>query len=241
MITLLPGYGSLVDLDAELAAHYAYPDDLSGPWVRVNFVASADGAATSDGRSGGLGTAADKRVFGLLRELADVVLVGAGTVRVEDYRGARRGAGQNTPPPIAVVTGSADLDPRSRLFTDTSVAPLVLTLASASAQRRDGLAAAGAEVVVLDDLQPASLLADLGRRGLHRVLCEGGPMLFGALVAAGAVDELCLTITPLLVGGTAARIISGPPVSPACPLTLVGVLEADGTLLLRYRRATPIG
>jgi riboflavin biosynthesis pyrimidine reductase len=117
--------------DAALAAEYAYPD-ASAPWVRVNFVASADGAVSVEGRSRPLGSPADRRVFGLLRELADVVLVGAGTVRVEDYRGARRPTrGRTTPPPIAVVTGSAELDPGSRLFTDTAVAPIVLTRACA--------------------------------------------------------------------------------------------------------------
>jgi 5-amino-6-(5-phosphoribosylamino)uracil reductase len=234
---------SLLPMDGTaLAVHYAYPDSLTAPWVRVNFVSSVDGAASMDGRSGGLGSDADRTVFGVLRELAEVVLVGAGTVRAEDYRGARRDTvGRDTPPPIAVVTGSADLDPRSRLFTDTRVPPVVLTLGSAPAERRERLADAGGDVVVLDDLAPASLLGELGRRGLHRVLCEGGPSLFGDLVAADAVDELCLTVAPLLAGGTAGRIARGPDGLPARPLTLAGALQADGTLLLRYGRATPIG
>lgn len=243
MITLLPTNATLAEIDeVALAAHYAYPDDLSAPWVRVNFVSSTDGAASVDGTSGGLGSDADKEVFGVLRELAEVVLVGAGTVRAENYRGARRSTrGRDAPPPIAVVTGSADLDPDSRLFTDTRVPPIVLTLGSAPAERRDRLADAGADVVVLDDLRPGALLGELGRRGLNRVLCEGGPSLFGSLAAADAVDELCLTVAPLLAGGTAGRIARGPEGSPARPLTLVGALESDGTLLLRYRRISPIG
>ena len=121
--TLLPGSDPVV-----LAAHYAYPEHLGAPHVRVNFVASTDGAVTVDGRSGGLGSDADRRVFGTLRELAEVVLVGAGTVRAENYGGARKPTrGRADPPPIAVVTGSADLDPGARLFTDTRVAPIVLT------------------------------------------------------------------------------------------------------------------
>jgi riboflavin biosynthesis pyrimidine reductase len=224
--------------DAALAAHYAWPDTPAAPCVRVNFVASLDGAASVDGRSGGLGTAADKAVFGLLRELADVVLVGAGTARAEDYRGARRPTrGRATPPPVAVVTGSADLDPVSRLFTDTAVPPLVLTVESAPPQRRAALAAAGAEVAVLPRLTPDALLAELGRRGLHRVLCEGGPSLLGALQAADAVDELCLTLSPLLVGGAAGRIAHGPTGASGRSMTLAGVLQADDALLLRYRRA----
>lgn len=241
MIPLLPAGPAALDA-AALAAHYAYPDDLARPWVRVNFVASADGAAAVDGRSGGLGSHADRQVFGLLRELADVVLVGAGTVRAEDYRGARRATrGRDTPPPIAVVTGSADLDPGARLFTDTRVPPVVLTLGSAPAERRDRLAGAGADVVVLDDLRPAALLGELGRRGLNRVLCEGGPSLFGDLIAADTVDELCLTVAPLLAGGTASRIARGPDGAPVRPLSLVGALESRGTLLLQYRYIAPIG
>lgn len=225
------------DLDLDLAAHYAYPDGLSAPWVRVNFVASADGAATADGRSGGLGGAADREVFGVLRELADVVLVGAGTVRAERYRGARRPTrGRATPPPIAVVTGSAELEPDAPLLTDTKVAPIVLTGPDAQADRRDALVAAGADVVVLDPLSPAAMLGELARRGLHRVLCEGGPRLFGDLVAADLVDELCLTVAPVLAGGDAGRIAVGPAGSPVRAMRLIGALEADGALLLRYTR-----
>ncbi len=245
---LLPRPAQVAELDdahlddAALAGHYAYPDGLAAPYVRVNFVASADGSVTVDGHSAGLGGPADRRVFGLLRRLAEVVLVGAGTVRAEDYRGARRPTvGRDLPPPIAVVTGSADLDPGSRLFTDTQVAPIVLTSGSAPVERRERLAAAGADVVVLERLTPDALLAELGRRGLHRVLCEGGPGLFGDLLAADAVDELCLTVSPLLAGGDAGRIARGPAGTPARPMALVGVAHEDGALLLRYRRDAPIG
>lgn len=243
MHLLLPFSDDRSELDdAGLAAHYAYPEGLAAPFVRVNFVSSTDGAVSVGGRSGGLASAADRRVFGLLRELAEVVLVGAGTVRAEDYRGARRPTrGRDTPPPIAVVTGSAGLDPASRLFTDTAVPPVVLTLASAPRQRRERLAAAGGDVVALERLTPDAVLAELARRGLHRVLCEGGPSLLGELVAADAVDELCLTVAPLLAGGAAGRIAHGPEGSPARPLELVGALRAGNDLLLRYRRATPIG
>jgi 5-amino-6-(5-phosphoribosylamino)uracil reductase len=233
------------DLDDErLALRYAYPEQLGAPFVRANFVASADGAVSVDGRSAGLGSPADHRVFVMLRRLADVILVGAGTARAEDYRGARKPTrGRDAPPPIAVVTGSAMLDPGGRLFTDTHVPPIVLTLASAPPERRERLAAAGGEVVALDRLTPDLVLAELARRGLHRVLCEGGPTLFGELVAADAVDELCLTVSPVLVGGTAGRIATGPASEHRQPLELADALHEDGVLLLRYRRAaaTPIG
>ena len=230
---------SATDLDdAALAAHYAWPEARAVPYVRVNFVASLDGAVSVDGRSGGLGNAADKTVFHLLRELAEVVLVGAGTVRTEKYNGVQRNTrGRDTPPPVAVVTGTADLEPASRLFTDTVVPPLILTLESAPADRRAALADAGGEVVVLSRLTPDVLLAELGRRRLDRVLCEGGPSLLGALQAADAVDELCLTVAPLLVGGESGRIAHGPAGVPPRRMALVGALHADDALLLHYRRS----
>jgi riboflavin biosynthesis pyrimidine reductase len=230
---------SVSDLDDDaLAERYAYPENLGAPFVRAVFVASADGAVSVDGRSEGLGSPADRRVFLLQRRLADVILVGAGTVRAENYGGARKPTrGRGTPPPIAVVTGSADLDPAARLFTDTSVPPIVLTSASAPAERRELLSAAGGDVVALERLTPDLVLAELARRGLHRVLCEGGPALFGELVAADAVDELCLTVAPLLVGGTVGRISAGPGSGHRRPLELADTLHEDGVLLLRYRRA----
>ncbi len=129
--------GRILD-DSDLRELYAYPPELTTPWLRVNFVSSLDGAVAVDGRSGGLGTPADKQVFGLLRELADVILVGAGTARTENYGGARTSealrerraaAGLSPVPPIAVVTASGNLDPGMRLFTDTVVPPIVFTSA----------------------------------------------------------------------------------------------------------------
>lgn len=224
--------------DAALAAIYAYPTDLRVPYVRVNFVTSLDGAVSVDGRSAGLGSPADKRVFRLLRALADVVLVGAGTVRAENYGGIPRDEqSHRAPAPIAVVTGSAGLDPTSRLLTETVTPPIVLTLSTAPQQRRAALAAAGADVVVLERLTPDQVLGELARRGLYRVLCEGGPQLFGELIAADAVDELCLTVAPLLTGGEAGRIATGPPGTQPRGMDLVSVLADNGVLLLRYRRA----
>lgn len=221
--------------DEDVARRYAWPHTPSRPWVRAVMVSSLDGAVEAGGRSAGVATAADRRVFVRLRRSADVVLVGAGTVRAEDYRGVRT-RDDAAPPPVAVVTASAALDPSARLFTDTRTPPIVLTTAAAPRSRRNALAAAGGDVVVLGDLGAASLLGELDRRGLRRVVCEGGPRLLGALFDDDAVDELCLTLTPVVVAGPAGRIaVSDEPVSR--PMELAGVLEEDGTLLLRYVRA----
>lgn len=234
--------------DGDLRSLYGYPTPLDRPWVRVNFVSSIDGAVSVDGASAGLGTPADKRVFGVLRELADVIVVGAGTARTEDYGGARtdaasaarrRVAGLSAVPPIAVVTASGRLDPASRLFTDTAVRPLVLTSAAADADNLARLRGAGADVEIVSEgaVGGAAIVAALARRGLRRVLCEGGPGLLGTLTTDGVVDELCLTTSPLLVAGGAGRIAVSAAAQPT-PMTRAHVLgDTDGTLLTRWVRA----
>jgi riboflavin biosynthesis pyrimidine reductase len=235
-----------------LAGLYAYPDPLRRPFVRVNFVASADGAVSAGGVSTGLSAAGDRQVFGLLRELADVVLAGSGTVRAENYRGVRtspelrarrRARGQAEVPPVAVVTATAELEPDAPLFTDTAVAPLVLTTAGAAPGARERFGDA-AEVLAVDatdlgdtDVTPEAVLGALAGRGLCRVLCEGGPGLFGSFAAAGLVDELCLSVAPQLAGGGAGRILEAPGGSPADPepMRLASVLAHDDGLMLRYR------
>ncbi|GAA4862757.1 pyrimidine reductase family protein [Actinomycetospora straminea] len=236
---------------AALAEVYAYPADLARrdrPWVRANFVASADGAVAVGGVSGGLQAPGDGEVFGLLRELADVVLAGSGTVRAEGYRGARTNPalrerrvarGQAPVPPIAVVSTRGDLDPSAALFTDTTVAPLVLTAAVHAPRVRDELGGVAEVVPVSGDdpgaTDPDAVVDALAARGLHRVLCEGGPALFGSLLAAGRVDELCLSVAPQLAGGGAERIVTGPALDPPRALRLAGVVAHDDGLLLRYR------
>ena len=219
MRRLVPDGGSV-----DLRSAYEVPDVR---YVRVNFAASVDGAVTVDGRSRGLSSDADRELF---------LLVGAGTVRAENYGGARAGDGGHIPP-IAVVSRSLELDPASRLFTDTRVPPIVLTCASAPADRQKALADR-ADVVIAgdDDVDISSALDALAERGLGRVICEGGPHLFGWLVAAGRMDELCLTVSPLLAGGTAGRIVAGLDTQVTDTLRLLQVLEDDGHLFLRYGR-----
>ncbi|MFC7613922.1 pyrimidine reductase family protein [Actinokineospora soli] len=214
----------------------------------MNFVASADGGAELSGKSVGLSSPGDRKVLALGRDLADVVLVGWGTASAEGYRGVKRKElrdrrraerGLSEVPQIAVVTGRCSVPPDSPLVTDTLVRPIVITTDAAPEERKRALADAGADVVVAGDTQvdPAAALAALGDRGLHRVCCEGGPELFGALVAADRVDQLNLTVSPMLAGGGPARIAMG--ARPPLPtrLSLESVLAEDGFLFLRYRRA----
>lgn len=237
------------ELDREaLAVAYAYPDGLARPFVRLNFVASVDGALSVDGVSGGLSCPGDAEVFGLLRELADVVLAGSGTVVAESYRGARtspalrarrRARGRAEVPPIAVVTASCSLAPDAPLLTDTVVAPLILTSAAAPADARRRLADAGAEVVIVADgaIGAPDVLSALAERGLHRVLCEGGATLAGSLAADDLLDELCLSLAPQLAGAGAGRIVAGPSLPGVRPLRLASVLGHEDGLMLRYRTA----
>lgn len=234
--------------DAELERLYDYPAELTRPWVQVNFVSSADGAVSVSDRSEGLSHPADKRVFALGRDLADVILVGAGTVRAEGYRGVRarelrterrRRLGLSELPPIAVVTGSCRLTPDDPVVTDTTVPPIVVTTTEAPARRKADLSAAGVDVIEAgaETVDPGAALAALGERGLLRVNCEGGPHLFAALIAADAVDQLCLTVAPLLAGSGPGRIVAGTPSPVPRSLRLDSVLHEDGFLMLRYRRA----
>ena len=222
----------LPDPAGEINLRAAY-DVQAERHVRVNFASSADGAVTVDGTSRGLSSDADRELFHLLRAMADVVLVGAGTARKENYGGARESDGRI--PPIAVVSRSLEFDPASRLFTDTRVPPIVVTCAEAPADRLaalDGLAdviIAGTEMV---DVKAA--VDQLADRGLKHVTCEGGPHLFGWLAAAAVLDELCLTLAPLIAGGQAGRIIAGLESQLTDPMRLLHVLEDDGHLFLRY-------
>ncbi len=231
--------------DVDLAALYAYPPRR---WLRGNMVASADGAASLGGVSASLSSEADRQVFGLLRALADVILVGAATVRAEHYGPARRSRlwshlrARPATPTIAVVSSRLDLDPSSRMFTEAppDARTIVITTAQAPHDLRMGLAR-HADVITageahVDLFAAVRALAD---RGHQRMLTEGGPHLLAQLAAAGLLDELCLTIGPQLAGPGANRIVSGNPFpSGPLPLALGHVLEDGGFLLCRYTSET---
>jgi len=220
--------------DDELRALYQPPAER--PWLRVNFVASVDGAVELDGYSRGLGSPADRRVFGLLRRYPDGLLVGAGTLRHEGYGPVKTRNHAGAYPRLIVVSGRLDLSPAQSALADAPTRPAILTSETAPPDRVTALSAvadvfsAGANQVDL-----AAGLAVLREQGIQQVLCEGGPHLFGSLAAAGLVDEVCLTVSPLLAGAGAGRITAGPPAPPA-GLRLRHVLEEDGVLLLRYTR-----
>jgi riboflavin biosynthesis pyrimidine reductase len=243
---------------AGLAELYAYPAEKSGaPWLRANMIESIDGAASLNGRSGELSGDADRRVFRLLRSLADVILVGAGTARAEKYRPVReqdiwpklRGEGQQPTPPIAVVTRELDLNLDGPLVSGApgGSRTILLTTEAAPADRRKA-AAARADVVVAgrDTVPPSAAVQALAARGHRKILVEGGPILLRQIVDAGLLDDLCLTFSPVLEGGMAGPILAPPPAhlpgpSPAAPFmaarqSLAHVLEADGSLLCRYLR-----
>ena len=233
------------DAEPDLPGLYAYPDRR---WLRANMVATADGAASLNGVTRGISSDTDRRVFALLRTLCDVILVGASTVREEKYKPARPEElwshlrdGRPPTPPIAVVTRRLDLDPDSPLITaaPAHARTIVITTASAPAAQRDQLAR-HAEIVIAgqDTVDLTAAVDALAERGHRRMLTEGGPRLLAQLIEAGLVNELCLTIGPLLAGPGAGRIVAGTvPGSGSWPLRLAHVLEDQGFLLCRYTRS----
>lgn len=229
--------------DAELAEFYRCPPDRR--WVRANFVATLDGAAQGpDSRSGSISGKADKRVFALLRALADVILVGAGTARAEGYGPAhirpefaeiRAAHGHREPtPPIAVVTDSLDLpeqlldDPRTIVFVPAHADSARL----AEVGERVQVVVSGEEWV---DVEHA--VTTLEERGHRRISCEGGPAFFAELVSAGLLDELCLTVSPMLLPGEVLRVTHGPAIVEPLQMRMAGLLEDDGYLFSRWLRA----
>lgn len=235
----------------ELADAYGYPEpgpDGPRPWLRANMVSTLDGAAQHDGRSQPISTATDMRIFGTLRGLADVVVAGAETVRLEGYRpararaefaGRREAAGQGPAPAVAVVSASLDLDFSLPLFTSALVPTLILTGAAADPGRVAAAEKAGARVVIAGDgtgVEPDRAVRALAGLGHTRLLTEGGPRLLGQFVAAGVLDELCLTLSPMLTAGDAQRISGGPSVAVPRRFALASLLEEEGFLFARYRR-----
>lgn len=214
-------------------------------WVTGHMVAGLDGTAAVGGRVGALSTTPDQELFRRMRQIADVVLVGAETVRREGYgpvrlddtaREARRALGRPPTPPLAVVSRSLALDWDAPAFADAPAhAPtLVITCAEADPERR---AAAEEHATVLvagrERVQPAAALAALAARGHRVVLCEGGPTWLGELVAADRLDELCLSVSPV-IGGDPLPVCVNQPGARLASFALEGAMVEEGTLFLRY-------
>ncbi len=235
-----------------------YPRSAT-PALRVNFIASADGAGSLDGLSGGLHGPGDKGVFDTLRMLCDALIVGAGTVQAENYdalrltpvaRAWRTENGLAEFPLLVIVSGSLNLNLDQLVFTDAPIRPIVITHRGTAA--KDGRDAQHvpaqhsaavqrvAEVIAVGDTEVdlSAAIAALHERGATQLLCEGGPRLFGSLIAADLVTELCLTVSPLLAGGGPGRIATGPS-ALARAMSLQHVLTLEDMLFLRYARARP--
>ncbi|MEM9202380.1 MAG: dihydrofolate reductase family protein [Actinomycetota bacterium] len=225
------------------------PRPSDRPWVMANMVASVDGAIAIDGVSGGLGGEGDSIVFRAVRASCDWIVAAAGTVRAERYRvpqpsalvaERRQSLGRAPAPRLAVVTGSVDLDPDLPLFAerpDDADKALVITGSAPppDAVERIGDAAEWCHLTT-ERPTPSGVIASLGERGANVVLLEGGPSFNGQMVDAGLVDELCLSISPHLVGGTSPRIVHRSTSAVPAELSLQRVLEHDGALFLRYVR-----
>ena len=236
--------GSAAGLD-EAALVERYPREPR-PTLRANFISSLDGAVTVDGASAGLQGPGDKLIFDTLRMVCDGLVVAAGTVRTENYdalrlspaaRAWRVAHGLPPFPLMVIVSRSLDLSLGQLVFADAPIRPVVITHAGAPPDRRAAIGAV-ADVIAVGDgaVDLAAALAALHERGATQLLCEGGPQLFGTLTAAGLVDELCLTVSPLLAGGDAGRIVAGGQ-GPPRRMALRHVLAEGDMLFLRYARS----
>jgi riboflavin-specific deaminase-like protein len=211
------------------------------PYLGLNMVASLDGKASLDGRTRGLSTELDRRLFHQLRTQVDAVLVGAGTVRVERYgrmtkspelREQRTAEGLEPEPLAVVVSARLNIPPDVPLLQEPEQRVLIAT---ASDAELPGVAARVDYLRVGDDL-PVLVARLREEHGVRSVLCEGGPTLNSYLLAAGLVDELFLTLNPKLTGGAAAfTIVAGRPLLTPTELELVSVAEGDGDLFTRWR------
>jgi riboflavin biosynthesis pyrimidine reductase len=214
------------------------------PWVMVNFVTSVDGATTIDGASTRLGDDEDQAVFQALRAVPDVILVGASTVIVEDYRPVTldqerrqwRAERRMTPvPKLAIVSGTVSLDVEQRVFSDSDHKPLVITGPNANPGRL-ALLGDAADVAILLEMTPSAILDRLAPAQV--VLLEGGPSLTGQFAVAGLVDELNLTVSPALVGGDSNRLVGHASLKPPMGMRLERVVAGDEMLFLRYLKAS---
>lgn len=218
-------------------------------WVTGHMVAGLDGTAAVHGRVGALSTEPDQDLFRRMRQIADVVMVGAQTVRSEGYapmrlsepaRAQRQTRGQSEMPPVAVVSRSLDLDWSSQVFAEAPehARTIVITCAKADPVRLAAAEQAATVIIAGEErVEPAAALQALAGLGYRVVLCEGGPRWLGELVAADRLDELCLSISPMM-GGDALPVSVAPPGADIAQFSLKSTMVADDTLFLRYESKT---
>jgi riboflavin biosynthesis pyrimidine reductase len=212
----------LLGPDVPLPELYAVPQE---PWLRLNMVATVDGAATGpSGTSRSINNEPDQVVFRLLREQADVIVVGAGTLREEGYR--------PNPLPIVAVSRSGSVPPTLRDCPPGQVLLATCERAERLAEARHVLGPQHVMVLGSHRVDLAVLRDALVDRGFRRILSEGGPHLLRDLLDQGVADEICTTTVPRVIGGLHPRISNGPPVD--VPLRLHTLVEQDGTLLARW-------
>ena len=191
------------------------------PWIGLCMVASIDGSTSLDGVSAGLSSDVDRDVLLTLRRAADLIIVGAGTVRAEDY-GIPKKPGQR----IGVVSNSGNLDPNLPLFT--SGAGFLIVPEDAPANTIESVRAGNGTV----DLTAAITRLPGSPRFVQ---AEGGPTLNGALAAADLLDEINITTSPQVIGGHGERITAGAP-ALSQRFDLLEVCEDDGFVFSRYVR-----
>ena len=236
--------------DPDLVDLYRFRVPGVNAFVRSNFVMSLDGSVQGpDGRAGSINTPSDHHLFALQRALADAVVVGAGTARSEGYRAIDlspwqrdlRAAESLAPyPTLVIISASADLDPAIARPADGPGGPvMIITTGGKPPEDLEPLRAAGIEVVEVPgpDLDLGLVIDQIAGSGLVRLLCEGGPGLHREMLAAGLLNELALTIAPVVVGGQGLRSTSGDAIDPALDFQLRFALYADdGTLFTTYAR-----
>ena len=219
------------------------PDSGDVFTVRTNMVSTLTGSATMNHVSEDMGNDTDRQLFAALRNWADVVLVGAQTVRAEDYSGVAPVTDGSRPAPIAVPSRSLDFDITSDFFTDFTTPPILLVPHSSwddqeLAQRIATIESAGAEVCDAGKGTAQDYISVLKDRGFKRVLCEGGPGMIGQLVDIDAIDQMYLTLDPHLSTGveTPMATFQGEHSHRRMQLENVAA-DHDGTVFLRYSRA----
>jgi riboflavin biosynthesis pyrimidine reductase len=212
------------------------------PWVMVNMISSLDGGTSVDGKSSGLGDEDDFAMFQAFRTVPDVILVGASTVTAEDYspvsldpaRRARRAEmGRAEAPTLAIVSGRLSIDPEAKVFSDPDSKPLIITGTEADPSKLMMLGDA-ADVVILQQLDPPTILGQLG--AAQTVLLEGGPSLNGQFAAAGLIDEVNLSLAPVLIAGGSSRITRGAELKFPQRMLVDRVLYGDRLMFIRYVR-----